>query len=176
MPSIKALVLGIQKERPREFDAFCEIEKRLTSVEAGEGAGSSYCRVFNSGGLTIVTATPTILAFDSNRFDPASLHSTTSNTSRITIARNGMYNITANLEWPANAVGIRTIEILLNGATVIARVDTPGNAALINQMISTLYYLFSNDYIEIRVTQTSGGNLIIPANGNYSPEFSVLGG
>lgn len=132
-------------------------------------------RVYNSAALTIATGgVGTSLTFDSERFDTRSLHSTSANTGRLTAPVAGLYVITAQIEWAANGVGERDLILNLNGTTNIARSLHPTTAVgTTAQSISTLYKLAANDYVQVVVRQTSGGNLNVTASGNYSPEFSM---
>jgi len=133
-------------------------------------------RVYNSGALTITNNTLTALTFDSERFDTDTIHSTASNTSRLTATTAGKYAISGHIEWAANATGHRLIAIRLNGTTSLASIRRnaiSGGAATEQQSIATIYELAVNDYVELHVLQTSGGNLNVNAAGNYSPEFSM---
>jgi hypothetical protein len=131
-------------------------------------------RVYNSLFQTIATATWTAITFDSERYDTDSIHSTVSNTSRLTCQTDGKYIISGNVAWVAQATGDRRLEIYLNGSTTIAREggNVPGGSAFV-QSITTIYNLSATDYVELRVLQTTGGNLNVLAIGNYSPEFSI---
>jgi len=77
-----------------------------------------------------------------------------------------------------NADGQRLMEILLNGATVIAAQDcgyagqAPSRAAPCT--VSTHYNLAATDYVEVRVTQRVQTTLNINSSGNYSPEFEMV--
>lgn len=171
--------MGFQKENPRLYEAFLAIDA-LLGAAAGGGAGqSNYARVFSGAGLTIVTATPTILAFNSTVAQSGAMHDDTAQNSRIKILVSGFYNIFGHIEWPSNGVGIRELEVLLSGTTVIAKskISAPVAGQAENQNIATAYYLAAGDYLELRVNQTSGGNLIIPSTNNYTPHFAVgIGG
>lgn len=86
----------------------------------------------------------------------------------------GKYQITGHIQWPTNATGIRNLDIILNGATVIADVTTIGNATnTVDQLVTTLYDLAANDYVELRALQTSGGALNVNSVTNYSPELMM---
>jgi hypothetical protein len=130
-------------------------------------------RVYNSGALTITTATTTTLTFDSERFDLGGLHSTSSNTARLTAPVDGVYAIFGHIRWDNNATGVRELIVRLNGATIIAAEKDDAAGEAMGQSLATLYQLAAGDYVELRARQTSGGNLNVTATGNYSPEFGM---
>lgn len=133
------------------------------------------CRVYHNANQTIATTSNVALAFNSERFDTDSMHSTSSLTSRITFNTAGLYLVTGQMVWVAAAAGNRQAGIRLNGTTFIGVVlepaaggDTP---ALV---VSTLYKFAVGDYVELMAFQNSGGNLDVQVNANYSPEFSAV--
>ena len=136
-------------------------------------------RVFNSIANSIDSGTAEVLTFDSERWDTDAIHSTVSNTGRLTCVTAGKYFIAGHVEWAAStAQGLRRIEILLNGATVLALQDCeqrPLNAAQsVGCSITTHYNLAVNDYVELRVTQRATATLNVAVSGNYSPEFEMV--
>lgn len=143
--------------------------------DSASGGSKPMCRVYNSANLSIATATQTVLTFNSERYDVGGCHSTSSNTSRLTVpsGAGGVYAIGGVASFAANATGIRNVSILLNGATVIDGHDATSVSASGPHTISvsTQYKLAAGDYVELRVYQTSGGLLDVSAASNYSPEF-----
>lgn len=135
---------------------------------------SPCARAFNSAAFGTATATATNIPLNSERFDNASVHSTTSNTSRLTnpVGAGGKIIFGAQLEWQTNATGTRLALVILNGTTLIGGDSTLGTAgvAAITGAISA-YSLAAGDYIEIQGYQDSGGGLNVLLHGNYSPEF-----
>lgn len=131
------------------------------------------CRVFHNANQTLTTGVVTTLAFNSELFDSDVMHDVSTNNSRITFKTSGIYQVGGNVEYASNNVGIRDLRLVLNGTTIISfvRVDTPdpANAAIIN--INTTYEFAQNDYVELLVLQTSGGNLDIGSTARYAAEF-----
>lgn len=118
------------------------------------------CRANRTAAQTIATGTVTTVTLDGTEsFDTNAMHSTTTNPSRInsTLA-NVAYMITGTVIWSTSAVGERLAELRINGTTVIAnqRHQAGGDDA---NCVSAIYRGFS--YVEMRVGQTSGGNLDI---------------
>lgn len=134
-------------------------------------------RVYNSANISIPNATPTVLTFNSERFDSGNLHSTSSNTGRLTAPITGLHDICAHVLYAANITGRRETTLRLNGTTVIAiderqTVTVAGVFTAVS--ISAHYQLAAGDYVEVVVFQDSGGALNVTTAGNYSPEFSMV--
>lgn len=131
-------------------------------------------RVYNDANISVAHNTPQALTFNSERWDVGDLHSTASNTSRLTAPITGLYHIGGSFRFAANAAGQRLIQINLNGTVAIDSRDsgqTP-NAAIPPRMgIDTIYRLTRGDYVELVAFQTSGGALNVESVGNFSPEF-----
>lgn len=136
----------------------------LKWAAAAGGGGFEGCAVFDDSSTTVSNTTFTALAMDSEIFDVGGYHSTSSNTSRITIpsGKGGYYFVYAYLTVQSNSTGERLLRIYKNGAFVDANGDpkigvtTNGRPAL---SIATLMNLSAGDYIEVYVYQNSGGNL-----------------
>lgn len=131
-------------------------------------------RVYHSTNQSIPNGVLTALAFNSERFDTDNIHDTVTNNSRLTCKTAGKYLIIANVFFDLNTSGYRELHIRLNGTTTIGRLDIAGtnnNRALV---VSTIYDLSIDDYVQACVLQTSGGPLNVLAAGNYSPEFMMV--
>lgn len=114
------------------------------------------------------------LTFNSERVDVGAMHDTVTNTSRLTVPSGGggFYEIGGCIEFASNATGRRGIQILLNGATVIAQHETANIGAFDHAVtIATVYQLAAGDYVELLGKQASGGALNMLATSAYSPEF-----
>lgn len=136
------------------------------------------CRVYRSTSQAITNAALTALTFDTERYDNDTMHSTVSNTNRITLTTAGLYVVGGHISWQADTDYTRRIcYIQVSGAAIIARQSDESPAhALANAeewSLSTTYKLAANDYIELVVfqTNTSAGANNIVASLAYSPEF-----
>jgi hypothetical protein len=148
-----------------------------TKYLRGDGlwAAVSAARAMHNTSQAITTATLTALALNSERFDNDAIHDTATNNSRLTCKTAGKYQISGSIEWASNATGERHCYIRLNGATSISAIVSPAVATNVTAMsITTIYDLAVNDYVELAVYQTSGGNLNINSVGNSSPEFMMV--
>ena len=133
-------------------------------------------RVYNSGNISIANASTVALTFDTERWDTDAIHSTIANTSRLTCKTAGKYIITGNIRWASHSTGTRLVGIRLGGATNLAQArDQASSAAAGNHglIVTTIYDLAVNNYVELTVYQSSGGNLNVEASLNISPEFSM---
>lgn len=133
------------------------------------------CRVYAYGDITIGTGVPTALSWSAETHDTDALHSTVSNTSRITIPAggDGYYKIYAQVKWEDNsAAGYREIRILKNGATYLSysRHDAAPVTNNLYQRIGDTHYLEAGDYLRVVVYQNSGGNTKVEngSDGIYS--------
>ena len=137
-------------------------------------AGSPAARVYNSANISIPNATLTALTFNSERFDNDSIHSTASNTSRLTATTAGVYSISGNFTMAPLGSGKGLIGVRLNGSLIIAYQRFAGiTATNLIQAIQTTYKLDVGDYVELVAHQDSGSALNVIAASNYSPEFSM---
>ena len=132
-------------------------------------ADPPHCRVYNSANISIPNNTLTALTFDSERVDTDTMHSTVTNTGRITMTTAGWYDVGASIQWPAAAAGARAVYLRVNGTNYIAatRLD---NAAQVDMEVSTSWQFAAGDYIEVIVFQVSGGALNVIAAASSSPE------
>jgi hypothetical protein len=132
------------------------------------------CRVSNNSNISIATAAGTALTFDTERYDATGMHSTATNTGRITALIAGQYAFWAHVRFASNATGFREVAIRLNGTLVIAIQDTNAiNGVPTIMSCAGEFELGVGDYAEVIVYQNSGGNLNVEAVGAYSPEFSA---
>lgn len=137
-------------------------------------ANPPHCRVYNSAAWSHATSGSYLaVAFDSERKDTDTMHSTATNTSRISFTTAGWYDVGGHLEFAANATGVRGIQIRLNGATVLFQSVVPTFGAGIGHSMAaaTSYQFSATDYVELMAYQNSGGALNVSLGANYSPEF-----
>jgi hypothetical protein len=108
-------------------------------------------------GQSIPNTTYTALTYDSENYDTDSFHSTSSNTSRLTIptGKGGKYEVTAFVQWDNNATGFRIVVIYLNG-TYNKSIAVETSSGYLGQPGSYTMTLAAGDYIEIYVYQNSG--------------------
>lgn len=132
-------------------------------------------RAYNSAALSILdNGAFQALTLDSERWDTDAMHSTSSNTSRLTCVTPGVYDIVGHAEFASNATGARVLRVLLNGATPIAVQTNPALSGNVHRLsVAAQYRLAAGDYVELQAFQNSGGALNVNASANHSPEFGM---
>jgi len=110
---------------------------------------------------SISNNTSTLITWDSENFDTNTFHSTSSNTSRITIPSGyaGKYLFTSYGFFDGNATGNRRIDLRKNGSLIRSWPSPSTLATFSGLTITCILSLAVADYIEIAVFQNSGGSL-----------------
>jgi hypothetical protein len=114
----------------------------------------------------------TTLTFNTEVFDTDSIHSTSSNATRLTCRTAGKYMVGANVRWQSSAAGTyRYVQLLVNGTTRAAAIHQTPIAATAGQNIVTIWEFAVGDYVEVGVIQDSGGSLNVLGGVDESPVF-----
>jgi hypothetical protein len=133
------------------------------------GVTFSGCSLWKSANQSVANNTNTAITFDSESFDTDGFHSTSSNTSRVTIpaGKAGYYLITGTLSWAANATGGRWCYLRKNGSMVsaiavpYAMQGSSASGVWTAGAFSHIGNFAVSDYIELFAEQGSGGALNI---------------
>lgn len=143
---------------------------QLPAAELNDCFDPPRCRLTKSTTQSIANNTTTSVTFDTEAFDDGGMHSTTTNTSRVTIPTggDGTYLVGAHVEFAANATGHRTLLITVNGTSTQTTVRENSVSGTLETRLacSSLVQLVAGDYVEARVVQTSGGSLNVAASCN----------
>ena len=132
------------------------------------------CRVYNTASQSIANGSHIMLTFDSERYDTDTMHSTVTNTSRVTMTTAGVYIVTGHAVFAANATGTRQLTLRINGTTFIAITSFPNRGVnTVEMSIAAVYKFAATNYVELGMFQDSGGALNSLAGGNYGPELSA---
>jgi len=118
------------------------------------------CSVKGSSAQSINNGTTTSLNAGTETFDNDSMHSTVTNTSRITIQTAGRYLVFALVRYAANVTNARTLGLLVNATTNhdLTNVDAASTGDTF--LSGSKSFVFSvGDFVECRATQYSGGAL-----------------
>jgi hypothetical protein len=141
-------------------------------------AGGTYigCSAFNSATQGISNATWTALTLDSENFDTTAIHSTSSNTSRMTVpsGKGGKWLFDGYAEFASNTTGLRAVDLYVNGVSSgpMNRVGSPpATADLFTLTTRNVFLLAATDYVELFCYQASGGSLNV---GSSSQPQGVL--
>jgi hypothetical protein len=117
-----------------------------------------------------------IVPFDAETFDTANLHSTTTDTGRLTAPRDGIYVVTGNVEWCNSTDGFREATILLgaNGVMAQSRIDAVTDGLHTSQSLSAILDLASGAYVQLALRQGSSGNLCTLGTTEGNPSLSMV--
>jgi len=138
-------------------------------------AGIPAARVTNTGDQAFAELGFETVAFNSERYDTASMHSNVTNNSRLTAPVDGLYLVNASTRWESDLDGIRQLSIQgeIGGSTIqLGSSDVP-STGFTNQTVSTVVQLSAGDYVEIEVRHDSGGSLNLDKANQSSPEFMM---
>lgn len=133
-------------------------------------------RAYHNTTQTVAAGASLLLLLNSERYDTDTYHSTSSNTSRLTVPSGlgGYYLIGYTLDVASVAdAGEFLVEVYLNGATILSVEQRALAAGKTGDFCgSTTYALVATDYVECRVVQTTTVNTrTINSGASYSPEF-----
>lgn len=122
------------------------------------------CRLTNSATISIANNSTTTVDWDTERHDTNSMHSTSTNPSRITIQKGGQYFIELSILFAAESApnSIKLARIVLNGSNILAtQVSRSVGGGAVTHGISccAMPYLQAGDYIEASVFQNTGASL-----------------
>jgi hypothetical protein len=119
------------------------------------------CSVYNSTSVSVADATGVELSADTEAFDNDSLHSTSSNQTRITFQTAGRYTMKATVDFAPDVDGSRRLDFIYNGSTVVKCMNIASGSAISNATITGVrdFVVVAGDYAEVRVTHTAGAAL-----------------
>lgn len=146
-------------------------DKSWAAIPESYGEG---CRVYNNANISVPNTTWTIVTLNSERYDTDNIHSTVSDTTKLTCNTAGKYAVTAHADWASDTDGMRNIAIALNRAVFIAMQNNlPDPGGFCAHSIATVWDLDVSDYIELWVYHSAGNALNLNYTGGYSPEISM---
>lgn len=119
-------------------------------------------RAYNSTGIVASSATWTAITLNSENYDTDAIHSTTTNTSRMTIptGKSGKWliNMTVTFEGNATNCNVQTAIYKNGSSTVLNRNGDTVTSGERDFMINTVLDLTAGDYLETYVRQDTGSN------------------
>jgi len=154
-----------------------DLQDEVNAIESTFVNGQARCQVYNSNTQSINDNSFTAITFDSEDHDTGAMHSTATNTSRLTVPANagGAYLVCGGTRFAANGTGTRVVRIVKNGATQVSTgTAVPGNAS-VDVVIATscLVVLAAGDYVELQAYQNSGGALAVGSGtSRYEQSFA----
>jgi hypothetical protein len=133
--------------------------------------------VYSSATLTLVTATPLILLWNTETLDTGNptteFHSTSTNTGRMTITTAGYYRIVGLIQIYAGAnAGDVTLRLKKNGTSIRASLDPVIALDNMTMHINEVVLAAAADYYELEGEQASGVNMSV-IGGATTSMFSI---
>ena len=148
---------------------------QATGIKWGASSTLIGCDLYKSAVQSISTGVWTAVTFDTEVYDTNSLHSTTTNTSRITIPTGltGKYLFTGNIVFSASATGVRGINLYKDGSTYKEIfMDSASSSYSTIQSWSIITSAVAGSYYETFVYQESGGSINLN-NGTAATSFQI---
>ena len=144
------------------------------AVGTGELSSSiPAARVGNSTNEPVSHLTEAILAFNTESYDTADMHSTTTANSHLTAPVNGIYAVSVQIVWDANAAGFRQVTLRKNGTYVAQETTLNTGTQPTGQTLTAQVSLQAGDFVEARVVQNSGGSVNVFGGSESSPAFEI---
>lgn len=178
--SVALVLMGAQYTRLNPVRVSDNADGTANHVFGWDGSGVAEsqsrdgARVFNNANISISNSVTTALTFNTETFDDNDLHSTVSNTGRLTAQVAGRYLIVGNITFAVASGGNRNVSIRINGSTVVGIQSeiavTTGRPQMI---VVAIYNLAADDYAELTVFQDSGGSLNTEVFSSHSPRFMM---
>jgi len=135
---------------------------------AASGTTFAGCYLYNSTNTTVSNNSYTQLTFNSEQFDTDNYHSTSSNTSRITIpsGKAGYYLLQAQVMFAGatNTTGGRAANMQINGSGISYMFLPPASGSAGDgqgAQQTVVRYLAVGDYVEMNAYQNSGGTMTL---------------
>lgn len=147
---------------------------RLRLIERGRyGESIPIVSVYHNTSQSIANNSVQTLVFNSEHCDTDDMHDNTTNNSRLTCKQAGLYLISLQVLFQANATGDRSITIVKNGTLTIGQQKAPASSTRHGLELSRIIYMAVDDYVEGTAFQTSGAAKTIDSEDDYSPVFSM---
>ena len=131
------------------------------------GVGAKVYR--SSGDTNVLDDTIHTINFDLEEYDTDGMHSTSTNTSRLTVQTAGKYLVWATVFWQSNATGYRATRLVKNTESVSYAEHTANAVSgdLTNQTVVFEDDFVVDDYMQVKIYQNSGSTLTIYTNGRF---------
>lgn len=111
-----------------------------------------------SSSQSISNSSVTAITYQTDNIDNADLHSTSTNTERLTIKRSGLYSFAGSVSWDSNSTGVRFVRF---GTNLSSQITADRRNAIENSetTIAITWEMSAADYAKMDCKQTSGGSL-----------------
>lgn len=134
------------------------------------------CVVGRDAAQSILNATVTVLNFNVDHFDPYGMHDPVTNNSRLIAPVSGLYLVWADVLFALSGAGdSRVVYIRPNGGgTGFVATFKPASGVATGLTITGAIKLTGGEYVEVFVSQDSGGALDISLEANGSPRAGMV--
>jgi hypothetical protein len=135
------------------------------------------CSAYNAGTQGITAGAAAVaLTFDSEEYDSATMHSTSSQTSRVTIPSGGGGTYHVNGRTQKNGVnGLLVLELRKNGGATPIRSTEANTSTVMSLVISDAVVLAAGDYLELFASHSSNDANLGSANAQSASRLTVIG-
>lgn len=149
--------------------------KSLTDIE---GEFASYSAPVARVGMSAAVARNNVdqalsaaIAWNVEHEDTDLQHDNTTNNTRLTCVKPGLYDVDVSLEFATNDTGYRALLVIKNGDVAqiplaVRHESGPTSATVVSA--SGLVRLLANDYLEVLPVQSSGGALNVGGTGQFN--------
>lgn len=150
-------------------DAVGAAEIVAGAVGVAEHGVMPSAKAFNSATQSVSNGVTAAATFDSESWDNSTMHSTSSNTSRITVPSAGVYIVTGELNPTAGGGATGSgyqhgAAIRVNGTTLVARhIWSEGTTTMDGRSISAQVKLAASDYVELMLINNGATPVLIEA-------------
>lgn len=120
------------------------------------------CAVKATSAQSVGASSNTVLTAGTETFDNDTMHSTVTNTSRITIQTAGRYLVFPTVRFAAASGGARVVHLQVNGGTPVPVGAFVADAALGTDVVisgSKPFTFAATDYVEVVAFQSTAGSL-----------------
>lgn len=135
------------------------------------------CQVRQIVTQSVGTSSTDNITFTAEDVDTTGMHSTVSNTSRLTAVYAGWYQASGAVPWPFNATGRRVAGIRVNGVDInSSQAAIPATSASVTVSISRTILVFLNvgDYVGLSGRQESGVSLSTPVTASDQAHMTAI--
>lgn len=125
------------------------------------GTNKPHCNAYNATPQNVLNVTNTALALTTERYDIGSMHSTSTNTSRITAVDSGKYLLIGSVAWDNNSTNGRWVFFRADGATTLAGGNFRSAYGTSDMQTITIQQLGAGSYVELLAYQDSAATRTI---------------
>jgi hypothetical protein len=145
--------------------------------QAPAAAGFVGCSLYKASNQTISNNTWTTITWSNEYFDTDGFHSTSTNTSRITIpsGKGGKYLFSGQISFASNGDNARLGRIQKNGSQISIPLSVQATYSGAGDGTTATFLwlvdLVATDYIELGAYQNSGGNLAFTTDAQFNCQY-----